>query len=113
LKALLDSLQAPLEAIKSLAEYLDIQPDMELLHKPHTGIICFRTTPEGFPEEHLDVLQEHIYERIMKEGKRTISVTKLDGRNALRLVAVSPALTSESLIETISEVRTFAHEYHI
>jgi glutamate/tyrosine decarboxylase-like PLP-dependent enzyme len=104
-------LYAPLAAIKTAAEYLQSQTDIELLHQPDTGILCFRITPQGFPEEQLDQLQQCVYDRIMTEGKRSISMTKLDHKTVLRLVAISPSVTSEALMETIWNVRTLASEY--
>jgi L-2,4-diaminobutyrate decarboxylase len=104
-------LRAPLAAIQSLADYLNSQADVELCHQPDTGIVCFRITPEGFPEERLDQLQRYVYERIMTGGERSISMTKLDHKTVLRLVAISPSVTNEALMETISDVRTLAAEY--
>lgn len=104
-------LRAPLVAIKTLADALKSASDIELCHQPDTGILCFRITPEWVPENKLDQLQRHIYDRIMAERERTISLTKLDTKTVLRLVAISPAVTSEALMETISDVRLLASEY--
>ena len=64
--------------------------------------------PEGSAEEDSNRLQQHVYDRIMAEGRRSIAVTELDGRKMLRLVAISPAVTFEALEETIFEVRKVA-----
>ncbi|MHA2358155.1 MAG: pyridoxal phosphate-dependent decarboxylase family protein [Candidatus Heimdallarchaeaceae archaeon] len=104
-------LRAPLVAIKSLYEKLKNVSDIELCHQPDTGILCFRITPEGFPEKQLDSLQRYIYDRIMLERERTISLTKLDNKVVLRVVAISPVVTFEALMDTISNVRTLASEY--
>ena len=109
----LQRLYAPLTAIKTVAEYLQGEADIELLHQPDTGILCFRIAPEGFPEKRLDHLQQYVYNRIMTEGKRSISMTKLDHKTVLRLVAISPSVTSEALMETILNVRTLASEYQM
>ncbi|NHK31505.1 MAG: aspartate aminotransferase family protein [Asgard group archaeon] len=106
-------LRAPLIAIKSLYENLKNVNDIELCHEPDTGILCFRIIPEGFPEEQLDNLQRYVYDRIMLERERTISLTKLDNKVVLRVVAISPVVTFEALMETISNVRTLAGEYKI
>ena len=108
LVAVVERLRAPLEAIRDLAAYLEDQADMELCHRPDTGILCFRVIPEGYAEDRLDQLQQYIYERIMREGERSISLTQMDGRTALRLVAISPAVTTEAMIETIEKVRGIA-----
>lgn len=104
-------LRAPLETVKAVAEKLKGENDMELCHEPDTGILCFRVTPEGFPASQLNDLQQYIYDRTMAEGKRTISITKLENKAVLRLVAISPSVTSEAMMETISYVRTLASEY--
>jgi glutamate/tyrosine decarboxylase-like PLP-dependent enzyme len=104
-------LQAPLTAIQGLADYLKNEADFELCHQPDTGILCFRIVPEGFPEKQLDQLQQYIYDRITAGGKRSISLTKLDNKSVLRLVAISPVVTEGALMETISHVRALANEY--
>ncbi len=47
-----------------------------------------------------------------KEGKRSISITKLDDKTALRLGAITPSVTERALMETIAAVRALAKEYH-
>lgn len=105
------NLRASLVAIQTLADYIQGQADLELIHQPDTGILCFRATPPSFPPVRLDELQVAIYKGIRLAGKRSISMTKLDGRAVLRLVAISPAVTAGALMETITAVRTTAREY--
>ena len=64
--------------------------------------------PEHVPAERLDDLQRHIYQVILADGKRTTSITEIDGRTALRFVAVSPQVTFEAMKETIEEIRRIA-----
>jgi L-2,4-diaminobutyrate decarboxylase len=108
-----ENLRAPLVAIHAVANYMQSQDDLEQCHQPDTGILCFRVTPPGVPEKRLDELQRTIYDRIMKSGERSVSITKLDGRAALRLVAISPRVTAEDLTKTIAVLRTLAREYVI
>lgn len=111
LKKVIRDLKTPVTAIRELTERLESEPDVEVAHRPDTGILCFQVIPEGFPEEELNDLQEHIYEKIMSGGKRTISITKLDDKTVLRLVAVTPKVTCQSLMQTVSEARELAQEY--
>jgi len=111
MKKVIKRLKAPITAIRELAEMLKNETDVEIALQPDTGILCFRLVPEGFPEEELNRLQEHIYERIMSGGERTISITKLDEKAVLRLVALSPSVTSNELMKTISEARKQVREY--
>jgi len=104
-------LRAPLEAIRKLYEYCKKQPDIEVCHEPDTGILCLRVIPDGLPEDRLNKLQEMIYNKIQKVGKRSISITRLNGKQVLRLLAISPNVTIEALIETVNLVRQLAEEF--
>jgi L-2,4-diaminobutyrate decarboxylase len=106
-----ERLRAPLAAIRALADYLDDEADVELCHRPNTGVLCFRIIPPAVPEEQLDRLQDYVYTRIMAAGERSISVTRLDGNTVLRLVAISPSVTQQALMDTITHVRAVAREY--
>jgi L-2,4-diaminobutyrate decarboxylase len=106
-----ETLRAPLVAIRTLAEHIRGQPDLELGHQPDTGILCFRFAPQGIPEEALCRRQRYVYDRMLAMGQRTISMTKLDRKIFLRLVAISPAVSAEALIETVSVARALASEY--
>jgi len=108
LKAVVERLRTPLVNIRELAAFLVQQQDLELCHQPDTGILCFRIVPAGLNEEKLNQLQQNIYTRIMQQGERTISLTQLDGRTVLRLVAVSPSVTTAAMMDTIDEVRRVA-----
>jgi L-2,4-diaminobutyrate decarboxylase len=108
LKGVVARLRAPLVSIRELADYLVQQQDLELCHQPDTGILCFRIVPAELSEEKLNQLQQNIYNRIIRQGERTISLTQLDGRTVLRLVAVSPAVTATAMMDTIDAVRRVA-----
>jgi len=101
----IEGLQSLLVAIRALAETLNTHTDVEVLHQPDTGILCFRITPEGTPAQDLDALQHRLYQRIMSSGERSISMINLGGITALRLVVVSPYTTYEDLWETIQVLR--------
>jgi L-2,4-diaminobutyrate decarboxylase len=111
LKKLVERLRAPLEAIKETAHKIENAPGVELSLFPDTGILCFRVVPEDFPTERLNVLQEYIYNRIMNEGTRTVSKTKLGKDTVLRLVAISPSLTADDLMETVDCTRSLVEEF--
>lgn len=110
LDRLVKELRAPLVAIRSLADYIDAQPDVELSHRPDLGILCFRLSPPGLSEAALDELQQSIYKHIMSSGTRSISITNLGGRRMLRLVVVSPQTTFADLRETIEEISRLEKE---
>jgi glutamate/tyrosine decarboxylase-like PLP-dependent enzyme len=111
LGGVVDRLRKPLEAIQGLYQAIKDQPDLEPLHEPDTGILCFRLIPEGFPEADLDRLQEFIYQRTLAEGKRIISVSQVGGKASLRAVSIIPEVTEEALLETVAEARRMAKDF--
>ncbi|MFC1734167.1 pyridoxal phosphate-dependent decarboxylase family protein, partial [candidate division KSB1 bacterium] len=110
---IIKKLRAPIEAVKFLAESLRNEPDIEMLHEPQLGVLCIRLTPAGFPEDRLNDLQQFIYSTIMKEGKRSISMTKIDDKTVLRFVAVSPSVTAGAMMETVHYIREVARKFPV
>jgi L-2,4-diaminobutyrate decarboxylase len=76
-----ERLRAPLAAVKAFAKTLAGAPDVEICHKPDTGILCLRLVPEGVPRERLDALQLHIYDRIQAAGERSVSGAGRGGKD--------------------------------
>ena len=101
-------LRKPLVAIQGLYEELATREDVELLHEPDTGILCFRLIPAQMSDEELNRLQEHIYRKILKKGKRIISVSQVGEKAALRAVAIIPEVTTRALLDTVFEAQQLA-----
>jgi L-2,4-diaminobutyrate decarboxylase len=101
-------LQAPLVAMKGLAERLQHASDIQMAHTPDLGVLCFRFMAEGKTDDELDALHRHLFEAVQRDGERSVAITELDGRTMLRLVAVSPAVTTEALVETVEALRALA-----
>jgi L-2,4-diaminobutyrate decarboxylase len=111
MKQVIQRLRVPLIAVKDLARCLEKQTDIELFHTPDTGIICFRMTPENLPPNRLDDLQGYLFKTIMNEGKRSVSMTRLANKTLLRLVPISPVVTTGALMETVSHLRSLVPGY--
>ncbi|MFC1500596.1 pyridoxal phosphate-dependent decarboxylase family protein [Candidatus Zixiibacteriota bacterium] len=111
LHGVIERLSAPLAVIREIHRYLEGAPDMECLHVPDTGILCFKVVPEDLPFDELDQLQHQVYNTILGDGQRSISITDLDGTATLRLVVLSPTVTVDSVKETINMVRDIAETY--
>jgi len=110
IEQVIEDLRSPLVAIKKLAESLGAEPDVEVLHQPDLGILCFRMRPAGVPEQKLDTLQNNLYQQVMSSGRRSISITQLDGMTVLRLVIVSPNTKYEDLWKTIENLGKLVSE---
>jgi L-2,4-diaminobutyrate decarboxylase len=105
LTGVVQRLRAPLESMRQLADYVDSQADLELCHRPDTGILCFRVVPEGRAEAELDELQKLAYDVLLKEGERPVSISQIGDKVVLRLVAIAPSVTTADMIETIARAR--------
>jgi len=110
IQQVIEDLRSPLVAIRTLADTLKVQPDVEVPHQPETGILCFRMTPKEMSKHALNDLQNYLYQRILSSGERSISITNLDDLTALRMVVVSPHTNDEDLLETISVLRSICTE---
>ncbi len=108
LKKLVDRLRKPVATIRGFYEELLKHPDVDPLHEPDTGILCYRVRQPALSPEDVDRLQEHIYRTIQRKGKRIVSVTRVRGKPALRAVAVSPEVTTRSLMNTVAETLQIA-----
>jgi L-2,4-diaminobutyrate decarboxylase len=108
LGGVVERLRAPLDAIRQLADFVENQSDLELCHRPDTGILCFRVVPAGASIDELDQLQKHVYDTLLSEGQRPVSISQIGGHTVLRLVAISPLVTAADMIETVNRAREVA-----
>jgi len=108
LDRVIERLRAPLCAIRDFYDFCMTQKDIEVCNRPDTGILCFRIIPQGYEGGAVDELQQTVHTKITAGGKRSISLTKLDGRTVLRVLAVSPAVTFGALKETLALIREIA-----
>ncbi|MFX0014378.1 MAG: pyridoxal phosphate-dependent decarboxylase family protein [Candidatus Hermodarchaeota archaeon] len=111
LEKVVQRLRSPLIAVETVYENLLDSLDIELCHKPDLGILCIRIIPKDFPEKQLDQLQQYVYERTKVEGKRSISLTKIGNKTALRIVIINERIKAEDIMETIEYIRALAKEY--
>ncbi|MCP4404908.1 MAG: hypothetical protein GY801_47355, partial [bacterium] len=109
----LEKLRTPLRNIKKLAEHLVTQGDFHCWHEPDTGVLCFQHQPDHVPENHRNDLQTFIYEAILREGKRSISVTQLGDAIVLRILVISPSIRYDDLLETISDIRSIGAGFNV
>jgi len=111
LDRIVSDLQAPLAAIRDLASELESRAEIQTCHTPDTGILCLRVVPKpGMKESEIDELQHLLYRRTLAGGRRAVAITTLDGRPALRLVAVDPTAALQQFLETIHELVQLAVE---
>jgi L-2,4-diaminobutyrate decarboxylase len=108
LGGVIERLEAPLEAVSGLVVHLEAQPDIFLAHSPDLGVLCFRFLASGGTDQEVNEIHRRVFETVQRGGERNIAMTDLDGKIMLRLVAISPEVTTEVLIETVDALRAIA-----
>ncbi len=98
-------LEHHVKVIEELSKLISKEEDIELIHTPELGILCFRMKPSEISSNHLDELQQYVFDEIKAEGKRSVSLTKLDNNKVLRLVVLNPNVTTASIFESIMRFR--------
>jgi L-2,4-diaminobutyrate decarboxylase len=109
--SVMEKLRIPLGSIRQLAEHLGTQDDFETWHAPETGILCFQYQPDHIADCDRNDLQTHIYESILGAGRRSISITQLDGAVMLRILVMSSKIELVDLLETIADIRSFGGSF--
>ena len=99
--------------IQTVYNELKKDNEIEVCHKPELGVLCIRIIPENIPKSHLDQLQRFIFEEIKREGKFSISTTKIDNKAVIRLVVLNEAVNVKSILETIQHIKMIATHYSI
>ena len=107
----MEKLRVPLVSIQQLAEHLATQDDFESWHEPETGILCFQHQPDHIADLDRNDLQTYIYESILSEGRRSISITQLDDAVVLRILVMSSRIEFADLLETIDDIRSSARNF--
>jgi len=106
-----DALRSPLDAITQLWEHLLDQDDFEPWHTPETGVLCFQHQPDHVADEDRNELQTFIYESILREGRRSISITRLEDAMVLRVLVMSSTTTLADLLDTVADIRAFGRSF--
>ena len=104
-------LRKPLETVSACVKYIRTQQDLELMLTPDLGIFCVRLVPPGLPEAKLNALQKYLYERVIIERERSVSMTHVNGKAALRFLILTPEQQVNEIINTFDYLRQLALQF--
>lgn len=90
------------ELARTLARWVEEDPDLELLSPPELNVVCFRARPRGLPESRLDSLNERLGEELLRDGRVQLGGTVFAGCRALR-PAIANWRTTEEDVRAILE----------
>jgi dihydropyrimidinase len=108
-----ERLRRPLRLVHKAVEYVESQPDLELVLKPDMTIFCVRLHPEGVGEEDLNELHKRLYKEVLVRAERSVSMTEIGGKSALRFLLLNPELDFSDVVETFDYLRGLAHNIEL
>ena len=111
LTGLKQRLRKPLETVNACIKYIRAQQDLELMLTPDLGIFCVRLVPPGFPEAKLNALQKYLYDQVINERERSVSMTHVNGKCALRFLILTPEQDVNEIINTFDYLRRLARQF--
>ncbi|KAF5712356.1 l diaminobutyrate decarboxylase [Fusarium mundagurra] len=83
-------------------------PDWEIVSAASLGVITFRYAREGLAEDELEIINSGISKNLISSNKAGILTTKVRGKVALRICALSPQLALNDMSDIIHEANLLA-----
>jgi aromatic-L-amino-acid decarboxylase len=99
-------LREQLRLARQLAQWVEADPDFELVVPTTTNVVCFRARPAGMPDDEADALNTRLVAQLMSGGRVYVELIRLDGRATLR-ATIGNALTTE---RHLAEAWTLLHD---
>jgi aromatic-L-amino-acid decarboxylase len=93
---------------RTLAGWVEADPEFELMAPVPFGLVCFRWRPAGRSEEQLDALNARLLTAVNAGRERYLTHTRLGGRYAIRLVVGQRGTEREHVSAAWSSVRAAA-----
>jgi aromatic-L-amino-acid/L-tryptophan decarboxylase len=91
---------------RRFADWVDADPDFELMAPPAMAVVCFRARPAGMSDADANQLNQRLVERTASTGRAYVVEACVGDRVAMR-IAVGNLLTTES---HLAEVWTLIHD---
>ena len=82
---------------------MDDHPKLERLADVLLNIVCFRFNPSGYSPNELDLINKHLGEQIIEDGRVYVGTTTYNGKVCLR-PAISNWRTEKTDIDLLVEV---------
>lgn len=94
---------------QELSEWIEREPDWEVLAPHPFSVVCFRYHPSGRDgEDQLERINERVMDAVNATGEMFISHTKIDGRFALRMAIGNLRTTRDDVRQAWSLLRANA-----
>jgi aromatic-L-amino-acid decarboxylase len=88
-------LREKLRLARRFAEWVETDPDFELMAPVTMAVVCFRARPAGMTDDDADELNRRLVAQLTGSGRLYLTATRVGGRVAMR-VAVTSVQTAEA-----------------
>ena len=89
---------------QAVEQYINNTASLEMLVPSQFASILFRVVPEGYPAEFVDALNQNVADELFARGEANIGVTKVDGKQSLKMTTLSPIATLENVKALLAQV---------
>ena len=89
---------------KEVEQYINDTASLEMLVPSQFASILFRVVPEDYPAEFVDALNQNVADELFARGEANIGVTKVDGKQSLKMTTLSPIATLENVKALLAQV---------
>ncbi|MGK7313288.1 MAG: pyridoxal phosphate-dependent decarboxylase family protein [Candidatus Longimicrobiales bacterium M2_2A_002] len=108
---IIDAIREHQRLARVFAEWIDDDPDFEILAPVTFSVVAFRFHPSGEDDEaRLDAMNAELLDRVNASGEVFLSHTRVDGRYAIRLAVGNLRSTEEHVRRAWTLVREAAAE---
>ncbi len=97
-----------IDLTQQVAEFINQHDELELLIENQFASVLFRVVPKGVAEEKLDMLNQNVADELFARGEANIGVTKVNGKQSLKMTLLSPVATFENVQDLLNQVLTEA-----
>jgi diaminobutyrate decarboxylase len=89
---------------KEVEQYINDSASLEMLVPSQFASVLFRVVPEDYPAEFVDALNQNVADELFARGEANIGVTKVDGKQSLKMTTLSPIATLENVKALLAQV---------
>jgi diaminobutyrate decarboxylase len=89
---------------QEVEQYINDTASLEMLVPSQFASVLFRVVPEDYPAEFVDALNQNVADELFARGEANIGVTKVGGKQSLKMTTLSPIATLENVKALLVQV---------
>ena len=89
---------------QEVEQYINDTASLEMLVPSQFASVLFRVVPEDYPSEFVDALNQNVADELFARGEANIGVTKVGGKQSLKMTTLSPIATLENVKALLVQV---------